>query len=176
MTIARTDLKAYRKMHTPNYAQSRAIDRWLKIAQDPKIADPYILLNHRPIFRPIPGTSLTYDHVLRKWFNQRKSAHKRGIQFALTPTSIMNMLRAKKCHYSGIKLTPGARPGEQQKLTDFSIDRIDSSKGYIPGNVVACCRAVNEMKSYLESRGENPTPEQMKIIVETAREVVYNVH
>ncbi len=48
--------------------------------------------------------------------------------------------------------------------------------GYIPGNVVACCRAVNEMKSYLESRGENPTPEQMKIIVETAREVVYNVH
>lgn len=85
----------------------------------------------------------------------------------------MNMLRAKKCHYSGIELTPGARPGEQQKFTDFSIDRIDSSKGYIPGNVVACCRAVNEMKSYLESRGENPTPEQMKIIVETAREVVY---
>lgn len=92
MTIARTDLKAYRKMHTPNYAQSRAIDRWLKIAQDPKIADPYVLLNHRPIFRPIPGTAITYDHVLRKWFNQRKSAHKRGIQFALTPTSIMNML------------------------------------------------------------------------------------
>lgn len=167
-------MKTYRSMHTPNFAQSRAIERWLKIAQDPKTNDPYRLLNHRPIFNKIPGTGITYDHVLRKWFNQRKSAHKRGIQFALTPTSIMNMLRAKKCHYSGIELTPGARPGQQQKLTDFSIDRVDSSIGYVPGNVVACCRAVNEMKGYLEACGETPTPDKMKIIVETAREAVYN--
>jgi hypothetical protein len=33
---------------------------------------------------------------------------------------------------------------------------------------------VNELKGYIEARGEKPTPEQMKIIIETAREVVYN--
>jgi hypothetical protein len=159
-------------MHTANFAQSRAIDRWLRIAQNDR--DPFRLLKHPPMFNPIPGTKITYDHVLRKWFNQRKSAHKRGLRFALTPTSIMNMMRAKKCYYSGIELTPGAPPGEKHRLTDFSIDRIDADLGYVPGNVVACCRAVNELKGYIEARGEKPTPEQMKIIIETAREVVYN--
>lgn len=168
----RPDLKTFRSMHTANFAQSRAIDRWLRIAQNDR--DQHRLLKHPPMFNPIRGTGITYDNVLRKWFNQRNSAHKRGLQFALTPTSIMNMMRAKKCYYSGIELTPGAPPGEKHRLTDFSIDRIDADLGYVPGNVVACCRAVNELKGYIEARGEKPTPEQMKIIIETAREVVYN--
>ena len=120
----RPDLKTFRSMHTANFAQSRAIDRWLRIAQNDR--DQHRLLKHPPMFNPIRGTGITYDQVLRKWFNQRNSAHKRGLQFALTPTSIMNMMRAKKCHYSGIELTPGAPPGKNTG------SRISASTGLMP--------------------------------------------
>ena len=34
--------------------------------------------------------------------------------------------------------------------SSVSIDRLDNSKGYIDGNVVLCCAAVNIMKNDLE--------------------------
>jgi hypothetical protein len=37
------------------------------------------------------------------------------------------------------------------RATDRTIDRVDASKGYVIGNVVACCYAVNHMKSLVEN-------------------------
>jgi len=51
------------------------------------------------------------------------------------------------CAYSGLKMTHVR--GEGRVQTNISIDRIDSSKGYEPGNVVLCCFAVNLMKQSL---------------------------
>jgi len=49
------------------------------------------------------------------------------------------------CAISGVKMTHLA--GSGRVLTNISIDRIDSSKGYLRGNVQFVCDIVNRMKS-----------------------------
>lgn len=48
-----------------------------------------------------------------------------------------------KCAYTGIELKIG------NKLTNPTIDRIDSSKGYIKGNIVICTEFANTAKNDL---------------------------
>lgn len=47
------------------------------------------------------------------------------------------------CAYSGVPMTWD----DSNRYTTVSIDRIDSSKGYVRGNVAFCCFTVNIMKS-----------------------------
>jgi hypothetical protein len=49
------------------------------------------------------------------------------------------------CAISGIEMTYLA--GSGRTLTNISIDRIDSSRGYLRGNVQLVCDIVNRMKS-----------------------------
>ena len=53
-----------------------------------------------------------------------------------------------KCAISGIDMTYIANCGRIP--TNVSVDRIDSSKGYIKGNVQLVCMAVNQMKNDLD--------------------------
>lgn len=48
-----------------------------------------------------------------------------------------------KCYYTGVSLKIG------NKLTNPTIDRIDSSRGYVKGNVVICTEIANIMKNDL---------------------------
>lgn len=97
---------------------------------------------------------MTQKQVRDYWKSKRRDAKSRDIEFAIPLISVQNMLRAKRCYYTGITLTIRSRNnGKRAKLTDFTIDRIDSRKGYVPGNVVACCRLVNELKCRFESEG-----------------------
>ena len=48
------------------------------------------------------------------------------------------------CPYSGVEMTH--QRGEGKIGTNASIDRFDSSLGYIPGNVVFCTNLTNSMK------------------------------
>lgn len=50
-----------------------------------------------------------------------------------------------KCALSGIEMTTTFFQG--RTLTNISVDRIDSSKGYIKENVQLVCMAINQMKS-----------------------------
>jgi hypothetical protein len=55
------------------------------------------------------------------------------------------VLTQSDCHYCGVQPERTLR-----KYTQFrwnGIDRIDSSKGYVDGNVVPCCKTCNELKS-----------------------------
>lgn len=81
-----------------------------------------------------------------------ENAKKRGIKFDLSFTSMKNLLKAKRCFYTGIKLTKSSGVGEL-RLSDATIDRVDGSLGYTSGNVVACCHAANQMKNQFESLG-----------------------
>ncbi|AHJ87405.1 hypothetical protein phiPsa374_145 [Pseudomonas phage phiPsa374] len=104
--------------------------------------------------RPFNMSETEFDLYAAKhlvW--KAENAKKRGIEFSLTHTGMKNLLGAKRCYYTGIPLTKSTGKEAELQLSDFTIDRIDGSKGYVKGNVVACCHAANQMKGQLESLG-----------------------
>lgn len=75
-----------------------------------------------------------FDNKSRLRFaNIKHGAKKRNIFFDLTEQQMYDLLHSP-CTYCGCKNCNG-------------IDRIDSSKGYILGNVTPCCAMCNKMKS-----------------------------
>lgn len=89
---------------------------------------------------------VTDQQVVNKWIQLKERAESKNIDFDLSLTSIRNLLKAKKCFYTGTELT-----FETNSQRGLSIDRIDSSKGYVKGNVCACTRRVNSIKGNLTS-------------------------
>jgi hypothetical protein len=80
--------------------------------------------------------------VAKKLINIFQSAADRKLEFNLSFESVKTLLKFQTCYYTGKKFDnegPYAR----------SIDRIDSSKGYIEGNVVSCTIDINGKKSNL---------------------------
>lgn len=83
------------------------------------------------------------------YFKSRERAMKDGIEFSITMEDIVI---PENCPYLDIPLTHLL--GKGQLPSNSSLDRIDSTKGYIPGNVQVVSRLANTMKS-------NATPEQL---------------
>lgn len=86
----------------------------------------------------------------------KSRAKKRNILFCLSKEDI---IVPTHCPILGIELkthTDGIGGG---KDNSFSLDRIDPSKGYIPGNVWVISRLANNMKS-------TATPEQLKMFAQ----------
>ena len=83
------------------------------------------------------------------WYHKKKSALKRHIEFDLSMEDGWNLFleQNRKCALTGIILT------FQKKSSEFdgtaSLDRIDSTKGYIKGNVQWVHKDVNLMKHQL---------------------------
>lgn len=71
-------------------------------------------------------------------------SHKK--EFNLTHEYLLELWKSQngRCHYSNfpMKCTTGNKSPEQ-----VSIDRIDSSKGYIQGNIALCCLSINFAKN-----------------------------
>jgi hypothetical protein len=95
--------------------------------------------------------------IAKKLASKEKDAKRRGIEFALTFQSMKNLMKAKRCYYTGIILTEPAGLNDDQiggrLMSDRTIDRIDCNKGYVPGNVVACCNGANNLKAQFEGLG-----------------------
>jgi len=88
--------------------------------------------------------------ISKKLVVARRHAKERRREFSLTKEYVISLweIQCKKCFYSGIEMkTQISSSGELNK--SVSIDRIDSSKGYIEGNIVLCCSFVNIMKHIL---------------------------
>lgn len=85
--------------------------------------------------------------VSRKHLQLYKSAMSRGKEFNLTYSDVKRLLLRKKCAYTGVELTKS--DGDTVRQTDRTIDRIDSTKGYVRGNVVAVSHAANQMKEMI---------------------------
>lgn len=84
--------------------------------------------------------------LLRSYKN---GAKQRGFSFLLSEDEFFSVVTAD-CAYCGV---PASSIKRQEKNTDdwgdfkyTGIDRIDSSKGYEPGNVRPCCGTCNKMK------------------------------
>ena len=78
--------------------------------------------------------------VAKKLISMHKTAAERGIKFDLPFLSLKNLLRAKRCYYTGELFT---------KANPVTVDRVDSSLGYVKGNVVACTHDFNSRKGGL---------------------------
>ena len=116
-------------------------------------------------------TSLTpeqFDLYVAKWMmNKSENCEQRGIEFKLSFVSCRNLLKAKKCYYTGVLLTKTKTDTGKPKPTDFTIDRIDSSKPYQKGNVVVCCHFANQLKNQVESSKMFTTKQAMNVFKKT---------
>lgn len=88
---------------------------------------------------------VTDEQIMSKWNSLRGSAKSRGLEFDLSLTSVRNLLAAKKCFYTK-EFFNSSKNSPKYK----TIDRIDPNKGYVKGNVVACSKGFNELKSTFE--------------------------
>jgi len=83
-------------------------------------------------------------HPQRKLFKSSKAnAKSRNLEHTITEEDIVI---PEYCPYLKIKLT--FKPESCNFPSTISLDRIDNSKGYIPGNVQVISRLANLMKSY----------------------------
>lgn len=82
----------------------------------------------------------------------RKDAVRRGHEFSLTKEIMWQIFLDQngKCKYTGLQLSFGANTRGHEKTA--SLDRIDSSKGYIEGNIQWVHKDINFMKRALEER------------------------
>ncbi|WP_278939167.1 hypothetical protein [Pseudomonas helleri] len=105
----------------------------------------------------ISDDAVSFDLLVAKKLQSKMNQCKdRNIEFGLTFTCMKNLMKAKRCFYTGIPLTyPKSNPikGDKTLPSDITIDRVDSSKGYVKGNVVACCNGANNLKSLMEGDG-----------------------
>ena len=80
----------------------------------------------------------------------RKSADARGIKFDLTESEFAEITK-QDCHYCGSESSSKkkSKRGNADAYIYNGVDRIDSTKGYSPENVVPCCSICNYMKQEL---------------------------
>ena len=80
--------------------------------------------------------------VAKKMINLQQSASSRNIEYDLSFETVKYLMTRTHCYYTGVKF-------EDDGKLAFSVDRVDSKKGYIEGNVVACTVDINSKKSNL---------------------------
>lgn len=94
------------------------------------------------------------DHRYRLYVSSKINAKRKGFEHNISPIDIPSPVT---CLYLGIKLEYKALFLDDKKLRVYnapSIDRIDSSKGYIRGNIQVISDLANRMKA-------NATNEQL---------------
>jgi 5-methylcytosine-specific restriction endonuclease McrA len=94
--------------------------------------------------RSIPYRNSEQTRVFNNYIT---SSRKRNLKFSLSK-EYFTMLTQMNCAYCGSKPSNGRTVYEKKDPYLFSgIDRVDNSKGYVVGNVVACCKTCNIAKA-----------------------------
>lgn len=86
------------------------------------------------------------DNMIKVRLSEIKSkCNKKNIDFNLDENFIQELLikQNNKCYYSNIEFI------QFDKFYGFSIDRTDSTKGYLKNNITLVCTIVNKMKNSL---------------------------
>lgn len=88
------------------------------------------------------------DVHLRKLLSLRVNAYARGIPVSSAITvDYLRCITVTVCPVSGVDLTQGTLTD-----ADWSIDRLDNTLGYVPGNVCVVSRRVNALKGEVDFR------------------------
>jgi len=114
--------------------------------------------NKNPNYKGTKNVSYTYFSRIQRGAKSRK------LEFNITIDYLQSLLENQefKCKLSGINLIMNASNGVKQNyLNTGSVDRIDSLKGYIEGNIQWVHKTINVMKQDLT---DNDFIEWCKII------------
>jgi hypothetical protein len=92
------------------------------------------------------------DYYIKTRMAGLKSRAKRSnLEFKLEGEFMINLYKQQNgmCYYTGIQMNQKYKSEGFQSWDCPSVDRIDSSKGYVKDNVVWCCFGVNSFKQSL---------------------------
>ena len=81
-----------------------------------------------------------------KFVRTSNSARARRLEFSISLSEFVRVLSRKTCQYTGVKFNP-----DDPKLIQ-TLERIDSSKGYVSGNVIVVTHVANQIKNELVER------------------------
>lgn len=103
--------------------------------------------------KTIHGMSIVDFEVLvaKKYTNKVLSSKERNIEFSLTLSQFRKLLTRRYCAYTGLPLSIHSGYNNSPRGLDLTIERVDSSKGYVHGNVISVCADANSLKSVLEN-------------------------
>lgn len=88
---------------------------------------------HRQALRKEYLENNIIEYIKDLYRKYHKGALSRKIEFNLSADTF-ELFVGKNCYYCG------------DKINSVGIDRIDSKKGYVVGNIISCCRTCNIMK------------------------------
>lgn len=96
--------------------------------------------------RPLPGNTGSRNALLCR---TKAQARNRGLVFALTSEEAFALYAANcfYCEAAPAQKCIGWRSARTLPFIYNGIDRIDSTQGYLPGNVVSCCGKCNQAKN-----------------------------
>jgi len=95
-----------------------------------------------------------YEEIPLDFFTTiKRNAERRNIEFDITIEYLWELFvkQNKRCSLSGVELKFG-RVTKDKENKNVSIDRIDSSKGYIVGNVQWIDKQINIMKNKMDEK------------------------
>jgi hypothetical protein len=96
---------------------------------------------------------MSFDlRVAKKLVMINNRCKQKGLRFDLSLATVKRLLQRKTCYFTGMALTPST----------LTFDRVNNSRGYEEGNVVACHLAFNQFKSFIENPDNNITLNQAK--------------
>lgn len=99
---------------------------------------------------------MTDEAIARSYISKIDNAKTNGHEFSLSFNQYKKLVSRKTCFYTSL---PFNKDNTDYKKT---IDRIDNSKGYVPGNVVVCLNVVNNIKSALENPNNQLTVHHLR--------------
>ena len=85
--------------------------------------------------------------VCAKFLSLHSNAKARSKDFDLSIADVRKLLKTKRCAYTGEVLTKAKQSPPNN--SDRTIDRLDSDKGYVKGNVFAVSHYANSLKNAL---------------------------
>lgn len=96
-----------------------------------------------------PLEAADHEFLLR----YKTNARKRGRTFTIPDADIIRLFH-DDCGYCGQppSLVAYARSHSARSILVNGVDRLDNSRGYEPGNVIACCKRCNLMKGTLSAQ------------------------
>lgn len=101
-----------------------------------------IVEDTKPEKQPWDFKELRDIDVAKKMLKIFQSAQDRNLEFNLSFETVKRLITYPTCYYTG-------RVFENDGIYSRSFDRVDSAKGYVEGNVVACTIDINQKKSNL---------------------------